>query len=51
MYGFLLESVIKCIKAEFGPSIWKKINEELNLDNSILANETYPDEVFKEVTF
>jgi hypothetical protein len=47
----LLTKVIQCIKDEFGLSVWKKVEEELNLEHSVIAHNTYPDEVFAEVNF
>ena len=47
----LLTKVIQCIKDEFGLSVWIKVEEELNLEHSVIAHNTYPDEVFAEVNF
>lgn len=45
----LLTKVIQCIKDEFGLSVWELVEEELHLEHSIKADNTYPDEVFGEV--
>ena len=45
----LFYKVIQCIKDEFGLSVWELVEEELHLEHSIKADNTYPDEVFGEV--
>ena len=48
VYGILVESVRECIKKEFGTPLWRKIEEKLDLDG-IIAQNIYPDEIFKQV--
>lgn len=43
MYGLLLMNMSEFIVNKFGDNMWKKVKEQINLEQEFIANETYPE--------
>ena len=43
MYGLLLQNMAEYVQNKFGDNMWKKIKEQLNLEQDFVANESYPE--------
>ena len=44
MYGLILQNMVEYIQNKHGDNMWKKVKEQLNLEeDSFPANETYPE--------
>ena len=43
MYGLLLLNMSEFVINKFGDNMWKKVKEQLNIEQDFVANESYPE--------
>ena len=44
MYGLILLNMSEFVSNKFGDNMWKKVKEQINLEQDFVANESYPEQ-------